>query len=257
MDSALEGFNHCNFRSMGFKFSVFIYLGVLKCGLMKRLIFCFNFSTVLFFAWDVSPLSAQDLIYEKGGVKLVVEITGETDELIFYKPFGKDDPTSYFVEKSLIKKVRYADGREVILDANLTEFEYAQPDEMEEVKGEEIIAPMASGNFKIDPKSNSYAQGQRDANIYYKGHQGAGAGTLIVSLLSPLVGLIPAAATSSTPPRAENLGYPDPAKFEQMNYRMGYTDTAHQIKRRKVWTNWGVGLGVNLFLVLVIVAGGN
>ncbi|WP_266367019.1 hypothetical protein [Tellurirhabdus rosea] len=97
-----------------------------------------------------------------------------------------------------------------------------------------------------------YYRGTRDADQYYTGYKGAGTGTLIASLISPLAGLIPAIACSTTPPREMSLGYPNSTTYEHADYRMGYNRQAKKIKSRKVWTNWGIGLGTNLILALIL-----
>jgi hypothetical protein len=86
---------------------------------------------------------------------------------------------------------------------------------------------------------------------YYKGYKAAGTGTLVTSLfLSPLVGLIPAIACSSTPPDRYNLSYPDEDKMKKNEYYSGYTQKAKKIKQGKVWTNWGISYVIILFLVI-------
>jgi hypothetical protein len=99
-----------------------------------------------------------------------------------------------------------------------------------------------------------YVKGQVDAELNYKKYKGAAAGTLIASLVSPLVGLIPAIACSATHPKIENLGYPDANLFMNKDYHDGYTKKAKRIKSGKVWKNWGIGFGVNLVAVLLISA---
>ncbi|MGG7665786.1 hypothetical protein [Dyadobacter sp. BHUBP1] len=95
-------------------------------------------------------------------------------------------------------------------------------------------------------------KGQIDAARHYKRYKGAATGTLLTSLLSPVIGLIPAILCSSTNPKIENLGYPNEELFRQAAYYKAYTKKAKKIKQRKVWSNWGIGLGVNLVLVLVL-----
>jgi len=111
--------------------------------------------------------------------------------------------------------------------------------------------------YTLAPTENLAVKGQIDAERNYKKYKGAATGTLIASLVSPLIGLIPAIATSATTPKIQNLGYPDEALFNQAEYHANYTRKAKKIKQKKVWTNWGIGFGVNLALVLVIAAGGN
>lgn len=68
-------------------------------------------------------------------------------------------------------------------------------------KNESVSSTQSSGDLFI--------QGQKDALRFYKGYKGAGTGTLIAGLVSPLVGLIPAIACSSTEPKEINLNYPN------------------------------------------------
>jgi|GEM_PF-1877960 len=105
------------------------------------------------------------------------------------------------------------------------------------------------------PVENNYVQGKIDAERHYKKYKGAGTGTLITSLVSPLVGLIPAIACSASAPKLANLGYPDENQFKNQEYHLGYTEKAKKIKKKKVWTNWGIGFGVNLVAVLLIASG--
>lgn len=98
-------------------------------------------------------------------------------------------------------------------------------------------------------------KGQRDAERHYQKYRGAGTSTLFASLVSPLVGLIPAIACSATAPKETNLGYPKPELFAQEEYYNGYTKKAKKIKQRKVWMNWAIGFGVNIVAVAIISAG--
>jgi hypothetical protein len=109
--------------------------------------------------------------------------------------------------------------------------------------------------YTLVPTEDLSVKGQVDAEKHYKKYKGAATGTLIASLVSPIVGLVPAIITSSTTPRLENLGYPDESLFKQADYHNAYTRKAKKMKAGKVWKNWGIGFGVNLVLVLIIAAG--
>ncbi|MCB9042816.1 MAG: hypothetical protein H6554_03490 [Chitinophagales bacterium] len=82
-----------------------------------------------------------------------------------------------------------------------------------------------------------YEKGRIDAKTYYD-HDGGKTGTLVVSILNPFGGLIPAIACSSTTPREANLGYPSVELMQDIDYRNGYSNKARKIKSRKVWTAW-------------------
>ena len=109
--------------------------------------------------------------------------------------------------------------------------------------------------YTVTSSEDLSVKGQIDAEKHYKKYKGAATGTLIASLVSPLVGLIPAIISSSSTPKLENLGYPDESLFKKGDYYKAYTHKAKKIKQRKVWKNWGIGFGVNLIVVLVIAAG--
>lgn len=132
----------------------------------------------------------------------------------------------------------------------LSVFSYAQdfaPDSTITTKKEPLYTSAPSANLAV--------KGQIDAERNYKKYKGAATGTLITSLVSPLLGLIPAIASGSSTPKLKNLGYPDEALFKQADYHASYTRKAKKIKQKKVWTNWGIGLGVNLALAIAIAAG--
>ena len=94
-------------------------------------------------------------------------------------------------------------------------------------------------------------QGEKDAKKYYKGYKTAQTGTLIVGIvLSPLIGLVPAIATSSADPKDSNLNYPNAELMNKVDYNNGYTNNAKKIKKRKVWTSWLVALGVDLIALI-------
>lgn len=106
--------------------------------------------------------------------------------------------------------------------------------------------------YTINKPEDLNIKGQIDAARNYKRYKGAATGTLLTSLLSPVIGLIPAILCSATNPKIENLGYPNEELFKQAAYYKAYTKKAKKIKQRKVWSNWGIGLGVNLVLILIL-----
>jgi hypothetical protein len=118
-----------------------------------------------------------------------------------------------------------------------------------------VASPASASHYgKSVAPQDLYVKGRLNAETHYKKYKGAATGTLIASLVSPLIGLIPAIACSATTPRIENLGYPDEKLFMQKEYCDSYTRRAKKIKAGKVWKNWGIGFGVNIVAVLIISA---
>jgi hypothetical protein len=97
-----------------------------------------------------------------------------------------------------------------------------------------------------------YAQGGKHAEKYYRGYRDAATSTFIVSLLSPVVGVIPAVACSATKPRKESLNYPKEDFMQKEDYAVGYKERAATMKRLHVWGNWGTAFAINLILTLFI-----
>jgi hypothetical protein len=86
---------------------------------------------------------------------------------------------------------------------------------------------------------------------YYKGYRAAGTTTFVIGLLSPLAGLIPAIACSSSKPKQINMDYPSEELMKNQDYFNGYSKTAKKIKSQKVWTNLGIAFGINVIAVLI------
>jgi hypothetical protein len=174
---------------------------------------------------------SQDVITKKTGEDIqskVLEV-GQTE--VKYKKFDNQNGPIFTILKSEVLMVRYENGTKDIFN-------------QEKKSGNISSSSLSSG----DP----FFDGQSDAAKYYKGDNGGGTGTLITSLLSPIVGLIPAISCSSTHPRDINLNYPNSDLMKNRAYYNGYTQKAKKIKQGRVWRGWGVGLFVNLSLILVL-----
>jgi len=168
---------------------------------------------------------SQDTLVLITSAKIPVAIEDIGSEEIQYRNFMDPDAATFSIRKSDVDYVVFADG-------------FKQKMEAEDSTG-----------VNESPRL-LYVQGQTDATRFYDGYKGAGTGTLIISLLSPLVGLIPAIACSATKPAEVNLGYPDSHLYHNPDYQRGYMRQAKKIKSSKVWTNWFVAFGVNVVLVL-------
>jgi hypothetical protein len=85
----------------------------------------------------------------------------------------------------------------------------------------------------------------KDADKYYKGYKPSGTITLVMSCISPLMGLVPAIAFASSAPQPKSYNYPDVELMKKSPYSKGYLRKIKNIKVAKVWGNWAIGLGVN------------
>lgn len=117
-------------------------------------------------------------------------------------------------------------------------------------------SPSASSDYPSISRSDAnYLAGRSDAEQYYKGYKGAGTGTLLTTFLTGgILGLIPAVACSSTPPKEHSLGIRNDSQVQNAAYRAGYAEEARRIKSRKVWTNYGIGVGMAAVFGLLVFA---
>jgi hypothetical protein len=186
-------------------------------------------------SWHV--LQAQDIITKRTGESLKAKVLEITPTEVKYKEFERMEGPTYTVAKADIMLIQYEDSKNETFELE----EKVQP--LGEAQPEAGILATGAG---------SYLQGQQDAGVYYDGYRSARTGTLIASLISPLVGLVPAIACSSTPPKDHNLDFPSHELMKNPDYNNGYKQQSRKIKSRTVWSYWGVGFGVNLALVLML-----
>lgn len=178
------------------------------------------------YSQDVIVKTYQDSILAK---VLEIGLTGIT-----YKKYENPEGPSYVIPIADVSVIKYQNG--TVDTFNL----------VQHLNSSTEFKPMDIELFK---------KGQMDAARYYDGYRGAVTGTLLVSLLSPIVGLVPAIACSSTRPREINLNYPSAELFKKDDYRQGYKNKSFNIKSRKVWTNWTIAFGVNVVLAFLLLSG--
>tara|TARA_B110000259_G_C13929202_1_gene368226 strand:+ start:243 stop:827 length:585 start_codon:yes stop_codon:yes gene_type:complete len=172
---------------------------------------------------------SQDLITTKKGEDLQVKVLEINIDLIKYKRFDNLNGPIFSIMKSDILMVRYENGTKDIFG-----------------KKESLDEKSANSDKSMSMK------GKRDAELNYKG-KGSGAGwtTVTTILFSPLIGLIPAAATASSEPSDSNLRFPSNELMQNYDYNKSYIEQAHRIKKSKIWKSFGIGSGVWLMLILI------
>jgi hypothetical protein len=102
----------------------------------------------------------------------------------------------------------------------------------------------------IERADSAFLTGEKDAKRYYVGYHLAANAVFVVTLFNPVFGLGTAIAFANIPPSHKNLGYPDDVLFKNPRYQNGYKQKAKQIKVKKVWTNFGAVIAVDLALWL-------
>lgn len=176
----------------------------MKTALLIVFLFCTRF------------VYSQDRIKLKSGEELNVKVSEVGIDEIKYKKV--EDGPQYILRKSEISTITYKDSSQDI-------FNVTKKDTV--IINDGLIMQKA----KID------------AHNFYLGENSGAGGTFAASFfLSPVIGLIPAIACSSTPPRGVNLNIPRSQFSEDRIYIESYKREAHRIKSHKVWGSWAVCL---------------
>lgn len=169
--------------------------------------------------------NAQDVIHKINGEVLQVQIiaTSKADITYMAKTANNND-TTITIDRNEVVSFRRA-------SENL---EYAQA---KEYTSQERLA--------------IYEEGKMDADIYYTRYKRPGTLVLVTSLISPIVGLIPAIISSSTPVKEHNKWYPTSKTPRIDAYYGGYAKQAKRKKQQVVWRNFTIGLAANLLAAII------
>jgi hypothetical protein len=180
-------------------------------------------SSILLFA-IVANCFSQDIITKKNGEDFKAKVIEVTPTDISYKKFDAPDGPTYKILKADVLMVRYKDGTKDV-------FAESQSTSTEDMK----------------------VKGRKDANANYKGaNSGAGWTMASTIVLSPLVGVIPAAICSSSEPLDNNLKVRNAELMKNDAYSQAYIEQAHKIKKNRIWRSFGVGAGVWTVLIIVL-----
>ena len=196
------------------------------------------------------------IFYTNNGGDSEVIILEVTADKIFFKDLQNNSMTKS-VYKNSVAKIVYQNGSvQILKDENVLNTEVPQRRENQfqynNSQGQGLATGSSSSNIGNE---DMYLKGKSDANLYYSGYKGAGTGTFLVTfLISPIIGLVPAIACSSTKPNFDHLGIPNQSLAKNSEYYQGYSDRALTIKSKKVWTNFGVGTGILVALVIALAA---
>lgn len=196
-----------------------------------------------------NTLFSQDIIYLKDGSELKAKIIELTSEFVKYKKFEQLEGPVRNLSISDLFMIIYQDGtREVFKKENTDE--------------NQLQLPVESNNKKEDITINSLFdnqelcfKGQQDAERYYTGYRQAATWTAATTILGgAIIGLIPAIACSSSEPQMSSVTVPNSKLFENSTYYHCYKQEAKRIKSRKVWTNFGIGVAIDLAIAILIIS---
>jgi hypothetical protein len=183
-------------------------------------------TTMMMLLLSISLCFSQDIITKKSGEDIQSKIMEVTQTEVKYKIFDNQEGPLFTLLKSDVLMIRYKNGSKDVFN---------------------------DSKSSTSSASEMVMKGQEDAAINYKGAKsGAGWTAAAAILTSPVLALIPAAICSSSAPEDVNLNYKNPELMKNAEYNKAYSDKAHSIKKRKVWTNYGIGSGAWLVLLLLL-----
>lgn len=169
------------------------------------------------------------MITKKTSEDIKAKVIEVTVNEIKYKKFDNLNGPLFTLLKSDVLMIRYENGSKDIFN---------------EIQNT-VTANVLSTDMSI--------KGKQDAITNYKGKSSGAGWTAATSVLTgPVLGLIPAIACSSTEPSDENLNYKDRELMKNNDYNQAYTKQAHKTKKKKIWTNFGIGSGAWLLLILLL-----
>ena len=112
----------------------------------------------------------------------------------------------------------------------------------------------SNGGFNGSMDGGLCYQAEEDCKLHYDG-KGAHVGGIVLTslILSPLVGLIPAATAANDQPNIEGLRCPNPDLYKtNTEYKRCYDSQAKRMRSKKAWTTWGVSLAANICLWAIL-----
>ena len=129
----------------------------------------------------------------------------------------------------------------------------------------EVLHPQTTAPASLDvadeplrglSSAQRYQRGQADARAQYRGG-GAFAGTLgttvlLGPLMGPALGLVSTVIISSSAVPQRKLAAPGPVLLRDNVYVSGYREQAKHTRRSRAWSGYGVGMGIDALLVLLL-----
>jgi hypothetical protein len=194
---------------------------------MKKLIY-----TVLFMICSIANTYSQDVITKKNSEDILAKVVEVTNSEIKYKRFDNQNGPLFTISKSEVLMVRYENGTK-------------------DVFTNETKPVNQSSNVSASDEMKT--KGRQDAMVQYRGRNSGATWTGVTTILfTPVIGIIPAVGCTNTEPQDKNLDYTNSELMKDNSYNLSYREQAHKMKKKKVWTNYGLSSAAWLILILVL-----
>lgn len=201
-------------------------------------------ATLLFITILQFTAIAQEEIYFKSGKELRSDIiTIDKTEVKYYR-FNTSETISTPLAE--IEKIILKDG--TILNAG-NEFGANKQQDVQ------VIIDEDPEDLQLFEGKDPSVLGKEDAHIYYHSYSNAGAATMVSTLTFPIAGLVVAIGTSSASPSTHEFNHPNHRLLQNPDYKRAYKAECKKIKRKQVWKNFGLAMGINIIMYGIILSG--
>ena len=170
---------------------------------------------------------AQDVIILNSGERIEAKVLAVDSANILYVAAGQPDSVQAKVPVNEARGIRYSDNtiREFVID------------------GSPVTPPQTKA--PEGPSQDMHQRGIDDSKSNYTAkNSGAESVKISTLIITPFLGFIPAIAFAAPMPSNKNMNYPDPELLQNASYKKAYRKTAHQTKRKAVWSAYGEATGM-------------
>ena len=201
----------------------------------------------------LSTALAQDMITLKNGDEIKARVTEIDLNVIKYKKFENLNGPTYNIEKHKVFMIKYENGTKDIINEISDKETPSKPTATNLQETPAKTAPVVSPPKSDAPEQTDLCKlGKTDADGNYKS-TGATIGTFATTILTtPIIGLIPAIACSSTAPSDINLRMPATYSDNAL-YKNCYRERAWKSKKSNTWIGWMSGTAIWLTVVGLLI----
>jgi hypothetical protein len=197
---------------------------------MKKLLFIFCLFVSI-------TAYAQDTLSLRNGQQMIVNVVELTASQVKYTLSDTQKASVNSIAITDVAQIKFKEGN----TRTFTETDW----KLAETVSKEGLETMSS--------SQLFDKGKADAQRYYEGYKPAATGTFITTFfVGGIIGLIPAISCSSSRPKDKHLNAPSPTLIANQDYYNGYVKEAKKIKSRKVWMNYGIAVGIDVAVGIIL-----
>ena len=203
-----------------------------------------NIFVFIFILFQTVLAISQDKIILNSGEEINGKVLEVLMKEIKYKRFDNPNGPVFSLLKSDIIIITYENGQKET---------FTNDDSKQDLNGISTTTP-ASGQIANSNSNNqftTYQQGRIDAKENYYGYKTPASIIAVSTVINPIFAIVPTLIVSSSKPKMKSL---DMNMNSTLDYQRGYQDKAFQMKKSKVWKNYGIVSGIYVGLYVILIA---